>query len=349
MLRSAIMRRLLSIALATLSVALPASAQGPKAEKGDKGKPAAGPDPRYENPELGISFNGVYGWEVKRAAGSGAWTELVRYSDTALDAVVTLLVRTNSYGNLEEMRRALQEEFKDRGGEPAVGKPVYKEIAQTDVEMRGGLKLQGIEVEAVELALTEEGKKRETQLVVRSYFGANRLFRILCEVRRSRAKKVRDLLDRALVSLAVVAKDEQTARGTPFQSVRGNWSALVPDGFSAVLGPSSWNSDMMFEEAKSKLSILVYAYAFPGSARDHLEELQDHYRDGTFKVTQEEAKVFSGDGFHAQLAKSDRLTIISAAVLGGQVYRVHTNAPPDRAADAQRVHDKFLATFRAGK
>ncbi len=342
------MRLLLCLALASLCTALPAFGQGPKAEKGEKPKPAAAADPKYENPELGIAFDGVYGWEVKRASGSGAWTELVRYSDSSLDAVVTLLVRTNSYANPEEMRRALAEEYKDRG-EPAVGKPVHKEITIKDVEMRGGLKLAGVEVEAVELALTEEGKKRENQIIVRTYYGANRLFRVVCEVRRSRAKKVRDLLDRALVSLSVAAKDEQTSRGTPFQSVRGNWSALVPDGFTAILGPSSWNSDMMFEDARSKISILVYAYAFPGSARDHLEELQDYYRDGTFKVTQEEAKVLAGDGFHAQLAKSDRLTLMTAAVLGGQIYRIHTNAPPDKAEEAQRLHDKFLASFRAGK
>ena len=45
--------------------------------------------------------------------------------------------------------------------------------------------------------IAEEGKKRERGLVVYTYMGQNRLFRIHCTVRRSRIKKVRDLFTRA--------------------------------------------------------------------------------------------------------------------------------------------------------
>ncbi|NJN14745.1 MAG: prepilin peptidase, partial [Planctomycetes bacterium] len=124
---------------------------------------------------------------------------------------------------------------------------------------------------------------------------------------------------------------------------------LIPDGFTAVLGPSNWNSDMMFENERGKMALYVYAYPYEGSARDHLEELQDYYRDGSFKITQEEAKLLGGDGFHASLNKADRITIISAAIVGGQIYRLHTNVPPDQVEIGQRVHAKFLSTLRVGR
>lgn len=305
---------------------------------------AAAQDAEYRNPDLGLVFKGPYGWAKQVASGSGAWTLLATYTDEAYGAQVRLLVRDNPYETLNLLREALRKEFRE--GDPQGNEPGYREIAFRDAEMAEGLKLPAVEVEAVETR-TVDGKKREHAVLVRVYFGANRLFRVECSVQRSRIRKVRDLFDRALAGVIVTAKDEQVVRGTPFVSRRGNWACVVPSGFTAVLPPANWNADMVFENARSGVSVYLYGYRYGGALLDHIEELQDHYRDA-FQVTSDRARVMGGEGFEATVSKDDKITLISGTVRGGNVWRIHTTAPKDRLDEARRVHGEFLKGFRAG-
>ena len=242
------------------------------------------------------------------------------------------------------MRDAMRKEFRE--GDATADAPGYKEVAIKDAVMADGLKLPAIEVEAVETR-TVDGKKREHAVVVRTYFGSNRLFRVECGVQRSRIRKVRDLFDRAAAGVTVNAKDEQVTKGTAFVSRRGNWACVVPAGFTAVLPPPNWNADMSFEHARSGVSVLVYGYRYAGVPLDHMEELQDHYREA-LEVTNDRARVMGGDGFEATLTKDDKVTLITASVRGGYVWRVHTTVAKDKVEEAKRAHAEFLKGFRAG-
>lgn len=309
-------------------------------------KKAAG-DGKYENKELGVAFSGIYGWEVERPAGSGAWTMLVRYFDTDYDADAMLLVRDNPYKTTGELKDALQAEFKE-GGEAAPGQVVYKEVVLKPAEMKRGNKLPGFDVEGYEVRVTEEGKKRERAIFVRTYFGANRLFRVQCSVRRRRLKNVQDLFTRAAASVSVTATAERVATGVPFISSRGGWTCRIPEGFVPDLPPANRSYDMQFVGDHGKLRVYVYAYGYDGTAADQIADLVDFYGDD-LKVTRENFKRFGGDAFDATLEKDGRTTMISGVVRGRRAYRVHTAGPKGSEKELAELHGRFLEGLRLGR
>jgi hypothetical protein len=320
----------------------PTPAPAPVAEGA---KPAPATD--YENKDLGLVFGGVYGWSSKVAAGSGAWTELARYdSDAQNDSFVTLFVRDNPYGSVSEMRTAIGVEFKETA-EPSPGKPAYKEIAIKDVEMRRGINLPGVEVECVAVELADDGKKRERSLVVRTYYGQNRLFRVFCSARRARVKKVRDLFERAVTGLTINAVEEKTVRGVPFRSVQGSYSCTVPDGFGIVRPPDASLADARFE-SRQGIVISVISSPYDGTLSDQIQEMNDYYRDA-IKIPEEAVQILGADGFTATVTKPESITLIAGTIKDRRVYRVHTACPPKLADDAKRIHEQFLKGFRAGR
>jgi len=314
-----------------------------------KGAPAAAG--KYNNPDLGVAFAGVYGWDMQRAEGSGAWTQLVRYYDEDFDAEVILFVRSNPYKTTAELKTALQDEFKE-GGEVAAGKSVYKGVAVREADMRGGNELPGLEVEGTVSTLNEEGKVRERAFVVRTYFGVNRLFRVACNVRKRRLKNVRDLFTRAASGLTVTGSDEKVVRGLPLRSSRGGYTCAVPEGFVPDVPATKRNYDMQFVGGK-RGSIRIYVYAFPydGEIEDQQEDLLDFYGDA-MKVTQEAAdgkKLLGGPGLAATITKGGRVTMVAAAVVGRRCYRIHTAGPQKQQAATAAVHAKFMDGFRTGR
>jgi hypothetical protein len=305
------------------------------AQAGDKEEGSG----KYTNTELGVVFSGVYGWKREIAHGSGAWTRLARYSDTQLASEVGLYVRDNPYETFNGLRRALEAEFK--AGE------ALKDVSFTDVTMKRGTKLPGIETEGIRVVVTKDGKKRERKVVCRTYFGRNRLFRVNCNARRSRAKRVRDLFDRAIASLVVNATDERTVVGTQFRSQRGKYSLLIPEGFTAVLPASNKGpADFLFEDRSLGVSVSIVSYASVRILADIVEEMVDYYGDD-LKMEQEEAKVMGGDGFVATLTKGTKVTLIVGTVLNDRVYRIHTKTTTDKLEDAKRAQAAFLKGFKA--
>jgi hypothetical protein len=308
------------------------------------GKPAEGGG-AYENADLGIVFSGVYGWPAKIASGSGAWTELARYdSDEQNDSFVVLGVRDNPFASLAELRTALGQEFKE-AAEPAPGRAAFKEIVFKDVEMKRGINLPGIEVSAVASELGPDGKKRERSLLVRTYYGQSRLFRVTCSARRAREKKVRDLFERAVSGLTVSAVEERAMRGVAFRSIQGSYSCVVPDGFSVVRPPDAWVADAKFE-SRQGITISVISAPYDLSLTDQIQEMSDYFRD-TIKI--EEAQVLGGAGFTGVVTKPESVTWIAGIVKDKRVYRVHTAAPPKSAEDAKRVHEAFLKGLKLAR
>ncbi len=334
---------------ALLAIAALARGQEPQkptpAPAQPEAKPAAPASTNYENPELGLVFSGVYGWPSRIASASGAWTELARYdSDAQNDSFVTLLVRDNPYGSVSELRTALGLEFKE-SAEPAAGRPAYKEIAFRDVEMKRGINLPGVEVEAVAVELTEDGKKRERSVVVRTYYGQNRLFRVYCSARRARVKKVRDLFERAVSGLTISMVEEKAVRGIAFRSVQGGYSCTVPDGFAIVRPPDASLADARFE-SRQGIVISVISSPYDSAVADQIQEMTDYYRDA---IKIEEGQVLGGEGFTGTVTKADSVTLIAATVKDRRVYRVHTASPPKNAEEAKRVHEQFLKGFRVAR
>lgn len=301
----------------------------------------------YENADLGLVFAGVYGWSTKVASGSGAWNELARYdSDTQNDSFVQLLVRDNPYGSVSELRTAVGVEFKESAVEPTAGKPAYKEIAIRDVDMKRGMNLPGVEVECVAVELAEDGKKRERSLLVRTYYGQNRLFRVFCSARRARVKKVRDLFERAVTGLTINAVEEKTVRGIAFRSVQGAYACTVPDGFGVVRPPDASIADARFENRQG-IVISVISSPYDGVLSDQIQEMNDYYRDAI--QIAEGVQVLGADGFTATVTKPESVTLIAGTVKDRRVYRVHTAAPPKAADEAKRIHEQFLKGLRAGR
>jgi hypothetical protein len=331
------------LALAAISrgqePAKPAPVPAPEA------KPGAAASSSYDNAELGLSFSGVYGWPASPRSASGAWTELTRYdSDAQNGSHVTLLVRDNPYGSVSELRTAVGQEFKE-SAEPAAGKPAYKEVAFKDVEMKRGINLPGVEVEAVAVELTEDGKKRERSLVVRTYYGQNRLYRVSCSAPRARVKKVRDLFERAVTGLTINAVEEKTVRGVSFRSVQGAYVCTVPDGFGIVRPPDAALADARFE-SRQGIVISVISSPYDSALSDQIQEMTDYYRDA-IQIT--EGQVLGGPGFTGTVAKADSVTLIAGIVRDGRVYRVHTASPPKVAEEAKRAHEQFMKGFKLGR
>lgn len=305
------------------------------AQEGDKG----GGSGKYTNQELGVVFNGVYGWKREIAQGSGAWTKLARYFDTQLDSEVVLYVRDNPYENLNSLRLALEAEFK--AGES------LKDVTFTDVTMKRGIQLPGIESEGIRVVVTEDGKKRERKLVCRTYFGKNRLFRVYCEARRSRAKRVRDLFDRAIASLVVNATDERAVAGTEFKSLRGKYGLTIPAGFTAML-PASNRGPVDFRFDDRNVSVRIVSYAYEGYLADQVEEMLDYYGDD-LKLDKEDAKVMGGNGFLATLTRGSKVTLIAGTVQNGRAYRIHVETTPAKIDDAKRAREAFVKGFKASR
>jgi len=301
--------------------------------------------PAYRNEELGLSFDGVYGWEKRVVQGSAAWTELASYRDRAYDAVVSLAVRDNPYANRRQLREAIKREF-SRSGEPAPGKPAFKEIALKDVKMRGGLALPGLEVQGYMTRLSPEGKKREYFLETRTYLGKRRLFRVACTVRRSRARRVRDLLDRAVAGLTVTASEEKVRTALRFTSERGGYSCTIPEGFAPVLPAAGQKADMRFQDRLTGTRVSVFSYAYDGELIDHVEEMQDYYGDA-IEVGKEKVSVLGGPGFSATITKGEWITLVAGTVRNNHVFRVHTTFMKKHAAQGKRTHEAFLKGLRA--
>lgn len=333
-----------SVAL-LLVLALPLLAQDSKKKPG---APAGAPtgSTKYENADLGVQFTGIYGWEAQSASGSGAWTKLVRYFDSDYDAEAILYVRDNPYETSGDLKEALAKEFKE-GGEVSADRVVYKDIVIRESNMRRGNALPGFEVEGVAVGITKEGKKRERGVVVYTYLGKNRLFRVHCTVRRSRLKKVRDLFTRAAAGLAVTAAAEKVVRGQPIRSARGAWSASIPEGFMPVVPAVGRNYDMRFVDRRGKLNVYVYAFLYQGSIDDQLQDLIDYYGD-ELKITKEETKRYGAPAFDATVTRKGRLTHMAAFLHRGRVYRVQTSGDAKIAADIAAMHEKFLKTFQPG-
>ena len=309
------------------------------AQEEDKG--GGGGTSKYTNTELGVVFSGVYGWKQEFAHGSGAWTKLARYFDVQLDSEVVLYVRDNPYETINALRLALEAEFK--AGE------TLKDVSFADVTMKRGIKLPGIQSEAILTTVTSDGKKRERKVVCRTYFGKNRLFRVYCEARRSRAKRVRDLFDRATDSLVVNATDEKAVAGTEFRSLRGKYSVLIPAGFTAVLPASNRGpTDFQFDDRSTGVSVSIVSYADRGMLVDLVEKMVDYYGDD-LKLDQEDVKVMGGDGFYATLTQGSKVTLIVGTVQNDRVYRIHTKTTPDKIEDAKRAQEAFLKGFKAGR
>lgn len=309
-------------------------------------KPAEPVSTTYENAELGLTFSGVYGWTSKIASASGAWSELARYdSDEQNDSFVLVLVRDNPYATLSELRTALGREFKETP-EPAPGRPAYKEISFRDVQMGKGTNLPGVEVEGVAVELAEDGKKRERALLVRTYYGQNRLFRVYCSARRARAKRVRDLFERAVSGLTITAVDEKTSRGIPFRSVQGSYACVVPEGFGIIRPPDASLADARFEMKGIVVSVISAPY--DGTLSDQMQEMEDYYREA-LKMDEQPAQLAGAEGFRGVVTKPDGVTFIAGVIKERRVYRVHTAAPAKRADDARKVHEEFLKGFRIGR
>jgi len=340
------MRRALLPALLCLSLALAAQAQEKPTPPPDKASSSTG----YSSPELGLEFPGVYGWASHVAAGSAAWTELARWnSDESLDSFVSVLVRDNPYETTDELRAALAQEFAASDAEPTAERPVYKEVTITAEDMKKGIGLPGFQVDAIRLEINEEGKKRERQIATRSWFGKNRLFRVYCEARRARAKRVKDIFDRALNGLVVNAVAETMSRGTWLRSAGGLYTCLVPEGFLVVTyGGTGGPTDARLESAKRGISVSLVSYPFEGILADHRESVEDYYRD-SIKIDKDETSVMGSKGFLATITKGDSVTYVAGIVANGRAYRVHTAAAAKNAEDAKRVHEEILKSWAAIK
>jgi len=327
------------IALASLALALAARAEDPTSQAGHV----------YVNRELGVRFTGIFGWTYEMAAGGGTWNLLAKYEQEAYEASVLLLTRSNTHETFEAMRKALAAEFPVAadGKDPAAGASVYKEVAFRDVAMRGGVKLPGVEVEAVSLQVSAEGKKREHGVAVRTYYGRGRLYRVACSVQRARHAKVKDLFERALDSLEVQAVEEAATAGTPFLSWRGNYSCLVPEGFTVNMPGDRASSDVWFEDKRSGIVASVVTYAFRGDSREHVDSLVAYYKE-SLVIESEEAQVLGSKGFLGTVSKGDKKTRIAGVVAKGRVYRVHVEYPAAREAEGLRVMDGLLKSMKLG-
>lgn len=303
----------------------------------------------YENAPLGLRFQPVYGWTYEASEGSGAWTTLVKSSEPAYGAAVLLQVSNNPYRSLEALRSGLEAEFAaSSGGEPAPGKTLYRDMTMREAQMKEGSRLAGFEVAAVALLVDAEGKKRENQILVRTYFGANRLYRVHCSAGRSRYKKVEDLFRLALEQLTIRAAEERAAAGIEFSSQRGRYDCLVPDGYRTVLPPANSTVDIRLESAKEGLSLQVYSYALEGDHLAHLEQVRQFYGE-ELQVDGEEVDLLGGKGFRAHVLKGDIVTHMAGIVREGRAYRIHAIAPKGKDEAAKGLLDLFLRGFKVAK
>jgi hypothetical protein len=312
------------------------------------GAAASAQDPPniYTNRELKLRFSGVFGWQVQKADAGGAWSLLARYDQPAYDATVLLQTRPNVFASFEAFQNALREEFPvaPEGAEPQPDKPVLRQVTYRDVEMRGGVKLPGVQVEATALQITTEGKRREQSIQVCTFFGKNRLFRVHCSVQRARHAKVKDLFDRAIESLEVAEQGEAAQRGMPFRSWDGGYACLVPDGFQANVGGSR-ALDAWFENKRLGVVVSVVSYRTDGDLRAHLDKVAEYYGDA-LSIEKEETALFGTGAFLATAEREGKLLRMVGTVWRGRAIRVLAEGKKENAAEVTRVFDSFLKDFK---
>lgn len=301
----------------------------------------------FDNKDLGIRFAGPFGWQVEVADESGAWTTLATYQKSQYDAQVLLQVRNNVVGSYEAFRKAVAEEFKESAADAksAPGKTLLKNVEVKDIRMKKGAKLPGLDVSATVTRIDQEGKKREHRLFVQTYYGKHRLFRVRASVRRVRYKKVRNDLDH--MNLRVGQGQEMVTIGTPLYSRRGRYSCSVPDGYMITLPTRKDTYDVSFTKKGSGVELYIYSYTFDGDLQDHLDTMLDYY-DDEINLQEEETKVLGGQGFIGTITRGKNPTYVVGTVKRGRAVRFHAVYEKGKEADAKKLVDKILTTFRPG-
>ncbi|MCZ6573271.1 MAG: hypothetical protein O7C98_08900 [Planctomycetota bacterium] len=313
------------MALAVLWASLPAASQDP--------------DHIYTNKTLGVRFPGVFGWEVEKFGETGAWTTLARYEEPAFQAVVELQATPNTYPSMDEFRKLIRAEFPE---------PKYTITDEKDVQLKNDAKLNGIRIEAKRRVVDEKGKKRDYRLLVCTYYGKNRVFRVRCEAPQIRWKRVKDRFESAINGLRITSGKEVVQGGTPFYSQRGAYRCVVPDGYTVVLPSKKSSSDARFQNRRRDGLIVVYAYRFRGDLQDHIDQLVDYYGD-EFIIDSEDAHVLGGKGFTGLLEiKNEKWRILGTGNRKGRVYRVHQKLKAGAQEDEKRILDKFLKSLKTG-
>jgi len=296
---------------------------------------------RYENQDLKLTFEGIYGWQSTFAAGSGGWAELARYRDEALDATVRVLVTSNPYASAAEMHEAIAKEFA-AGDEPKAGQPAFKEITVTDCTMRRGAKLPGVDAAGYRVSIDEAGKKREDRILVRTFFSPERLFRVFCEARRSRASRVEDLFVRALDGLTVEAGSVKAARVFAIRSAGGRYTVAVPEGFQPIVPGKDDPEDLRFEKPRRNIKVQIFAQVWEGGVEDQLDALFNEF-GSDIRLESDEVQVFGNPGYLCRIERGDMITLVSGTVKDQRSIHVHTTFHKDREVEAKADHAAFLA------
>ncbi len=303
--------------------------------------PAVSEDPEhiYVNDTLGVRFPGVFGWEVEKFGETGAWTTLARYEEPAFQAVVELQATPNTYPSMDEFRKLVKAEFPE---------PKYTVTAEKEIQLKNDAKLNGIRIEAKRQIVDEKGKKRDYRLLVCTYYGKNRVFRVRCQAPQIRWKRVQDRFESALNGLRITSGKEKVQGGTPFYSERGRYRCMAPDGYTAVLPSKKSSTDIRFQHRNRDGMIVIYAYGFGGTREDHLDQLIDYYGD-EFIIDSEDTTVLGGKGFVGRLeTKKGNWRVMATGNRKGRVYRVHQKMKAGAEEDEKRILDKFVKSFKIG-
>ena len=301
----------------------------------------------FDSKDLGIRFAGPFGWQVEVADESGAWTTLATYQKSQYDAQVLLQVRNNVVGSYEAFRKAVAEEFKESAADAksAPGKTLLKNVEVKDIRMKKGAKLPGLDVSATVTRIDQEGKKREHRLFVQTYYGKHRLFRVRASVRRVRYKKVKNDLEH--ISLRVGEGTEQVTLGTPLYSWSGRYSCSVPDGYTVTLPRKKATNDVSFTKKGSGVTLYIYSYNFDGDFQDHVDMMLDYYED-EIQLQEGETKVLGEPGFIGTITRGKKPIYVIGTVKRGRAIRFHAAYEKDKEAEAKKLVDKLLKTFKAG-
>ena len=301
----------------------------------------------FDSKDLGIRFAGPFGWQVEVADESGAWTTLATYQKSQYDAQVLLQVRNNVVGSYEAFRKAVAEEFTESAADAksAPGKTLLKNVEVKDIRMKKGAKLPGLDVSATVTRIDEEGKKREHRLFVQTYYGKHRLFRVRASVRRVRYKKVKNDLEH--VNLRVGEGQEKVTVGTPLYSWSGRYRCSVPEGYTISLRSKKASHDVAFTKKGSGVTLYIYANTFDGDIQDQVDDMLDFY-DDEIKLQEEETKVLGKPGFVGTITRGKNPTYVVGTVKGGRAIRFHAVYEKGKEADAKKLVDKVLKTFKTG-
>ena len=303
--------------------------------------PAASEDPEhiYVNETLGVRFPGVFGWEVEKFGETGAWTTLARYEEPAFQAVAELQATPNTYPSMDEFRKLVLAEFPE---------PKYTITDEKEIQLKNDAKLNGIRIEAKRQVVDEKGKKRDYRLLVCTYYGKNRVFRVRCQAPQIRWKRVQDRFESAISGLRITSGKEKVQGGTPFHSERGAYRCVVPAGYTAVLPSKKSSTDVRFQHRSRDGMLVIYAYVFRGQLQDHLDQLIDYYGD-EFIIESEETTVLGGKGFVGRLdTKKGKWRIMATGNRKGRVYRIHQKMKAGAEEDEKRILDKFVKSFKIG-